>query len=147
MELLKKIQKNYLGLCQKIGAVKASPTEKQYSTFLLFMGVVLLGLGSVDIALANNNTGQEIRIDENRFRGIICAITQFLEGSFGALIMVISGIGAIVSAAFGQYKAAIGLLVVAVGAFILRSLVSTFFGREIYADCSYIADLTEGPAR
>ena len=41
--------------------------------------------------------------------------------------MVAAGIGAILSSAFGQYKAALSLLVVAVGAFILRSIIGTFF--------------------
>lgn len=53
---------------------------------------------------------------------------RFIEGSFGALIMVSAGLGAIVAAAFGGYKVAISLLFVAVGAFILRALVSLFFG-------------------
>ena len=43
------------------------------------------------------------------------------------MVMVAAGIGAILSSAFGQYRAALGLLVVAVGAFILRSLLGTFF--------------------
>jgi predicted dinucleotide-utilizing enzyme len=51
----------------------------------------------------------------------------YLEGSFGALVMAAAGIGAILSASFGQFKAALSLMVVAVGAFILRSLISTFF--------------------
>ena len=41
--------------------------------------------------------------------------------------MVAAGLGTIISAAFGQYRAALALLVVAIGAFILRSLVTTFF--------------------
>ena len=53
---------------------------------------------------------------------------RFIEGSFGALIMISAGIGAIVAGAFGAYKAAISLLFVALGAFILRALVSLFFG-------------------
>jgi hypothetical protein len=53
---------------------------------------------------------------------------RFIEGAFGALIMVCAGLGAIVAAAFGGYKVAISLLFVAVGAFILRALVSLFFG-------------------
>ena len=51
-----------------------------------------------------------------------------IEGAFGALIMVVAGIGAIIAAAMGAYRAALGMLVVAVGAFILRALVSLFFG-------------------
>lgn len=42
--------------------------------------------------------------------------------------MVASGIGVIIAAAFGAYKASIALLFVAVGAFILRAVVSLFFG-------------------
>ena len=51
-----------------------------------------------------------------------------MEGAFGALVMVVAGLGAIVAAAMGAYRAAVGMLVVAVGAFILRALVSLFFG-------------------
>jgi hypothetical protein len=62
------------------------------------------------------------------------AIMTYLEGSFGALIMAASGIGAIMSAAFGQYKAALSLMVVAVGSFILRSLIGTFFNDSMIQD-------------
>lgn len=57
-------------------------------------------------------------------------IIAYLEGSFGALIMVSAGILAIISAAFGNYRASIGLLIVAIGPFILRSLVGTFFNDQ-----------------
>ncbi len=51
-----------------------------------------------------------------------------IEGAFGALIMVIAGLGAIIAASMGAYRSSVSMLVVAVGAFILRSLVSLFFG-------------------
>jgi len=54
-------------------------------------------------------------------------LLELVEGNLGALIMISAGIAAIISAAFGAYRAAIGLLVVAVGAFILRSMVDIFF--------------------
>ena len=57
----------------------------------------------------------------------------FIEGPFGALIMVSAGIGAIIAGAFGGYKAAITLLFVALGAFILRAVVSLFFGTNYQA--------------
>ena len=60
---------------------------------------------------------------------------KYLEGSFGALIMAASGLGAIMSAAFGQYKMALSCMVVAVGAFILRSMMYTFFNvQSVTAD-------------
>jgi len=60
---------------------------------------------------------------------------MLIEGAFGALIMVCAGIGAIVAAIVGAYRLAFTLLFIAVGAFILRSLVSLFFGTD-YAACS-----------
>jgi len=64
----------------------------------------------------------DFRIHEINWR-----LFELIEGNLGALIMITAGIAAIISAAFGAYRAAIGLLVVAVGAFILRSLVDIFF--------------------
>ena len=57
-------------------------------------------------------------------------LLRFIEGAFGALIMIGAGLGAIIAGAFGAYKAALSLLFVAVGAFILRALVSLFFGTD-----------------
>jgi len=68
-----------------------------------------------------------VKYNDAKVANAVNAIMTYLEGSFGALIMAASGIGAIMSAAFGQYKAALSLMVVAVGAFILRSIMSTFF--------------------
>ena len=133
-DLTSKTKNKYTELCQKTGSILKNPSnmEKRQQYMMLFFGVALLNLGLVELASAQT----DFDVDETQFTAVICAITEFIEGAFGALIMVISGIGAIVSAAFGQYKAAIGLLVVAVGAFVLRSLVATFFGDEIYADCA-----------
>lgn len=50
-----------------------------------------------------------------------------IEGSFGALITVAAGIGAIISSSVGGFRTAWTLLVVAVGAFILRAYVTLFF--------------------
>lgn len=68
-----------------------------------------------------------IIVDDTRLIEVLRAILAYLEGSFGALIMVGAGVFAILSAAFGQYRAALGLLVVAIGSFTLRSFISTFF--------------------
>jgi predicted dinucleotide-utilizing enzyme len=67
------------------------------------------------------------KYNDARVVNAVNAVLSYLEGTFGALIMAAAGIGAIISASFGGYKAAISLMVVAVGAFILRSLMSTFF--------------------
>ncbi len=67
----------------------------------------------------------DLRIGE-----VVNRILNYLEGSLGALIMVSAGLLAILSAAFGNYRASIALLVVAIGPFILRSFVGSFFNDE-----------------
>jgi len=120
-----KIKNTYVTLAQKISASVVSPTEKQARVVLFLTGVAILGIGLSGHAIAQ---GQDIGVfNDDRLQQAIGVVMGFLEGSFGALIMTASGVGAIMSAAFGNYKAAMSLLVVAVGSFILRSLVSTFF--------------------
>jgi len=102
---------------------------------LFALGVVILAGGLSHDVLAQGGIGGsngELNTEYNDFRitEAINAILTYIEGAFGALVMVSAGLGAIISAAFGQYRAALGLLVVAVGAFILRSLVGTFFNDE-----------------
>ena len=101
-----------------------SSHESIAQLILFILGVLLLSLGLQSIGEAQGLTAT---YNDTRIAESVNVILTYLEGSFGALIMVSAGIGAIMSAAFGQYRAALGLLVVAVGAFILRSLMSTFF--------------------
>ena len=113
-------------LSRKVAAAITAPTNGQIQFALFAFGVVLLGAG-----LASNSFAQlETNYNDVRISGSVNAILTYLEGSFGVLVMVCAGLGAIISSAFGQYRAALGLLVVAVGAFILRSLVGTFFNDE-----------------
>jgi hypothetical protein len=72
----------------------------------------------------------EANYDDTLNRYAAGNLLWFIEGAFGALIMIGAGLGAIIAGAFGAYKAAISLLFVAVGAFILRALVSLFFGTD-----------------
>ena len=91
---------------------------------------VLLGLGMLWVALGGEVSAQTAgttHYNDIRISQAANAVLTYLEGSFGALVMVAAGLGAIISSAFGQYRAALSLLVVSVGAFILRSLISTFF--------------------
>jgi hypothetical protein len=93
------------------------------SALLYIIGIAILAMGLNDASYAQRS----INYNDQRLIEAINAVLTYLEGSFGALVMVCAGIGAILSAAFGQYKASLGLLVVAIGSFILRSLMSTFF--------------------
>lgn len=127
-QVVSKVKSAQLSFCQRMGAISVSPTEKQARLALFLLGVGILSLGLSHEVSAQFGTGKlGTTYNDMKIANAVNAIMAYLEGSFGALVMAAAGIGAILSAAFGQYKAALSLMVVAVGAFILRSLISTFF--------------------
>ena len=128
--MFNKVKKLYITSGQYVGAVLAAPSKMQGLAMSFIAGLGILLIGSQDMSLAQLQDRYEIEYNDERVDNVINAIFTYLEGSIGALIMVAAGISAIVASAFGQYKAALGLLAVAVGAFLLRSLVGTFFNDE-----------------
>lgn len=120
-----KLKASYLKLGQVAGAAVHAPSARHVQVMLFILGVGLLSAGLMHDAVAQ--AGLSTRYNDKRLANSINAILTYLEGSFGALVMVCAGVGAILSSAFGQYRAALGLMIVAVGAFILRSFVGTFF--------------------
>lgn len=136
MNIIKKISAGYKSFGQFVHASLVAPTKSQGQTALFMLGVTILvvGLSSGVIAQDGSLSTDELgSYNDERIAEAVNRIFQYLEGAFGALVMVAAGLGAILAAAFGQYRAALGLLVVAVGAFILRSLVATFFNDESIA--------------
>lgn len=129
----------YVTLSQKAYITVTSFAYKHATALMFVLGLSLLSAGLSDMSFASGNGGEDTTLggtedpaapgyNPKEIRGAVELLFRLIEGSFGALIMVVAGIGAIVAAAFGAYRAAVGMLVVAVGAFILRSLVSLFFG-------------------
>jgi len=126
--LFSKAREAALDVTRRIAAAKAAPTERQAQAILFTVGVICLGIGlSGEVFATGLGSARQGNIEDTRIALAVGVLFRFLEGSFGALIMAASGIGAILSAAFGQYKAALSCMVVAVGAFILRSMMNTFF--------------------
>ena len=64
-----------------------------------------------------------------------CDLLRLIHGSFGALLMTVAGIGAVISSAIGMYRAGYTMAVVGVGSFILPSLVTLWFGEP---DCASV---------
>jgi len=123
-----KIVNKAQGFARGLAASLKAPSSAQIQGALFIFGVTLLSVGlTIDASaqLGNNAVYNDTRIAE-----AVDIIMMHLQGSFGALVIVVTGLLAIISSALGNYKAALGLLVVALGAFILRSLVSTFFNDE-----------------
>ena len=105
----------------------ASTSEKLSGAFLLAVGVFLITFGLASLSAAQE-TFHQPDFNDQFIREAVGLIFRLVEGAFGALIMTVAGIAALISAAMGAYRLALGMVVVAVGAFILRSLVSLFFG-------------------
>lgn len=100
--------------------------------FLAGLFLLLFGLYGITLAQGAGPTGSysEAGFDDELIRGSVGNLFRLIEGAFGALLMVVAGLAAIIAAGLGSYRAAISLLVVAVGSFILRALVSLFFGTD-----------------
>jgi len=93
--------------------------SNKYSELSLFvLGLGLLYVGGTSLAYAGSGSYGEA------CNGILLLV----EGTFGALITAVAGIGAIIASAVGGFKMAWSLIVVAVGAFILRSYITLFNG-------------------
>lgn len=115
----------YMNLC-----LRSYAFSKSNSNVMLFLfGTLLLGVGIGDLSIAEAKTFKiSSKYDDAGFRVGTGNLFALVEGSFGALVLVVTGIGAIVASSMGQYKAAVSLIVVAVGAFCLRAFISLFFG-------------------
>ena len=106
---------------------------------LLCLGVCCLFLGDplfVNSALAGGGplgSFSSASFDDTLIRSAVGNLLELIEGAFGALLMVGSGLVALIYAAMGNYRTALSMLIVAVSAFILRSLVSLFFGTDFPA--------------
>lgn len=130
MSIFKEANKLFVSIGRKLGAAQAAPTKAQSQALMLGAAALILTVGLNGVAQAQIDDISVINYNDDKVAEAVKAVFTYLEGSFGALVMVVAGLGAIMSAAFGQYKAALGALVVAVGAFILRSFVYTFFNVE-----------------
>lgn len=130
--LVNGIRNSYSTACTK-AVVLGIQNSKQ---ILIVLGVFLITTGIVGMSfgqgLGQGPTGSfsEANFQDDLIRSGVGNLFRLIEGAFGALIMVVAGLGAIIAAAMGAYRAALGMLVVALGAFILRALVSLFFGTQ-----------------
>ncbi len=104
---------------RRLGAVLAAH-HREVSLACGILGCLVLTFAVADIAYAQH-------YNEKRIANAVNVLFTYIEGSFGALVMVCAGVGAIISSAFGQYRSSLGLMIVALGAFTLRSFVGTFF--------------------
>jgi hypothetical protein len=105
------------------------------------LGVALVFmLATIQAQRTGNGEGLDECVQSQGFEGLVVFLYRALTGGFGALIMIVAGLGAILAAAFGQFKAALSALVVALGVFVLQIFISAFFNVSFAADdgCEFI---------
>lgn len=92
------------------------------------LGVALVFmLATIQAQSTGGTGGLEDCVQTQGFEGLVVFLYRALTGGFGALIMIVAGLGAILAAAFGQFKAALSALVVALGVFVLQIFIKAFF--------------------
>ena len=104
------------------GCLKATEFAYKHSSNLLFAAGAVVLLGGIDtLAVA-----QTVAVADAKAKGACSLLLAYMETGFGALVAAAAGVGAIVAAAVGGFKAAWSLLVVSIGAFILRAYITLF---------------------
>jgi len=83
------------------------------------LGLIVLMLSGADVVFA--------QYDDAQFQDICNRALSYVEGGFGALLASIAGVGAIVASAAGGFRLAWALIVVSIGAYILREYIGLFF--------------------
>lgn len=108
-----------------------SPRYLKIACYCMSISVIALGLLSGSMALAATT---DDLMGDFQFTMGVCRILAIHEGNFGALAMIIAGIVALVSAAMGNYKACISVLVVGCGTWIVRPILQIFFDVTSFCD-------------
>lgn len=101
--------------------------ESYQSMFLWVFGSAMLVSGLTEVSQAQTVTVFYERVPQASFMNATCTILGFVQGSFGGLMVTISGIIAIVSAAFGAFKASTAMVATGTVAFVLRDLIDLYF--------------------
>ncbi len=111
---LNNLKNRYTEACVKF---LFAPSQLQRA-FLFAVGVVLIASVGAENAYAGSGT----------FGAACGKMLLLVEGAFGAMIAAVAGVAAILAAALGGFKMAWSLVVVSIGAFILRSWIQLFQG-------------------
>ncbi|MCO6430528.1 MAG: hypothetical protein J5J00_06675 [Deltaproteobacteria bacterium] len=94
-----RLRRSYVCLGRFIGAAMHAPSHCQMQAVMFAGGLLLLLLG-----LNAESFARPILVNQERFCEATNAVLTYVEGSFGALVLVAAGVGAIMSAAFGQFR-------------------------------------------
>ncbi|MDR1383549.1 MAG: hypothetical protein LBJ67_06855 [Planctomycetaceae bacterium] len=103
-------------------------------TFCFGIFIITFALSGITIAQESGTTSSSPSGSSQAatiIRDQMCKILQLIEGPFGALIMVVAGLAAVVTAAMGAYKMAMSCVVIACGSYLVTAFGMLFFGEDI----------------
>ena len=107
--------------------------EAILSLSLIAVGVAVMACGIADDATATYSPAA-ITYTDDRHTNVANVIMTYIEGSFGALLMAFAGMAAIVTTALAKYTSskklrvlAFGFFAIAVGLFLGRAVIETYF--------------------
>lgn len=107
--------------------------EAIFSLSLIAVGVGTIAFGIMDAAMATYSP-TVINYTCDSQTNVANVIMNYIEGSFGAVLMAFAGIGAICSATLAKRKSskklrllALGFFVIALGLFLSRAVIETYF--------------------
>jgi len=103
--------------------IRSRLLTERYGLWVLGLLLISSGLGGVSQA----QTVDFVRVPDTEFVSATCRVLMLVEGSLGALLVTISGIIAIVSAAFGGFRASTAMVATGTLAFVLRDFIDLYF--------------------
>jgi len=69
----------------------------------------------------------------------LCKVLSITTGSFGAVVMAVAGLVAVISAAMGSYRMTMSVIAIGAGTWVIEPLINLFFG---YVTCQGTASFT-----
>lgn len=123
MGLVGGFQAKWRALCRRLYVLRLS--YEVHLSLLVIIGYTVLTLGLADSqnALAAGKPSNP----DLEFAIGVCKVLSLPEGPWGALVASIAGLIGVISAAFGMYRAALNAIIVCIGAWLIRPLLSMFF--------------------
>lgn len=75
--------------------------------------------------------GPATYVDVSAIDEMSCWLIHFQTGTYGGLLLVVTGVGALVSMALGGYKAALNCLIVALGSQLIQPVSELMFDYQL----------------
>lgn len=108
------------------GSLRLPQLFRQLGTVAVFLLVPATG------ALAATPTNDP----DSQFIWGLCKIVLLIHGSFGAVVVSVAGVSALVFAAIGHYRTAANVVALAAGSWVIVPLINLFFGSPVCTEGS-----------